>query len=101
IVDIAGRILKFEGTLIGVDEFDMKTFTLIPNPAHTEVRIASENDKIASIVVTDLKGSIIFSEENVGASEASLSVEQYSKGMYLVRITSEAGATSVQKLAIQ
>ncbi len=101
IVDIGGRVLKFEGTILDLDEFDLNSFTVTPNPANAEVRIASEKDTIASIVVTDLKGSVLYSEGSVRSLEATLSVENYSKGMYLVRITSEAGAVSVQKLAVQ
>lgn len=100
VVDIGGTIYQFTGSIIGVDDFEKLQFSMVPNPASAYVNLSFKTETIASVTITDIKGSILSSEENLNTSEKSISISALSKGMYLVRAISESGFTSIKKLII-
>lgn len=82
---------QFTGTL-SVADHRAGQFTLYPNPTRDVVRIASELS-IDKVTVTDLHGRIL-QELTVGDTEALVSLEHLSPGMYVVTVTSGGVARS-------
>ena len=103
LADIAGSIYKIEGGVIldNPDPQDSQLVSMVPNPASDSLYISVEEQRINSISIMDIKGSEIFSYNNISVSEKTISINSFSKGIYLVRITSENEASYVKKLVIK
>ena len=74
---------------------------MVPNPAREAISITSENQSIATIIISDLKGSVLISEENINSKNATVLLNGLSAGLYMTQIRSENGNTLVKKLIIQ
>ena len=62
-------------------------FSVFPNPANTNPVIrAKESELIQSVVVYNVLGREIFSQQNINRSEFVLPIENQSKGIYIVKI---------------
>ena len=102
VVSIGGSIFKIvDTTIIGTNDFNNPKSSIVPNPASDKVQISLENDIINSIKIIDLKGSVLLSVENISTSARTLSLENLSGGIYLVRIMSENGSTFIKKLVVE
>ena len=102
VVSIGGSIFKIvDTTIIGTNDFNNPESSIVPNPASDKVQISLENDIINSIKIIDLKGSVLLSVENISTSARTLSLENLSGGIYLVRIMSENGSTFIKKLVVE
>ena len=69
---------------------DQVALSLIPNPANDKIRINSHISGTLQII--DLNGQIVYSNMIKENSPEELSIAQYSKGIYLVRITNNKTA---------
>jgi len=101
IADLSGEIYRVTAEpLIGFDDFDQTKFTMIPNPASESVLLQIENNSFSKVIVTDVTGSVIISEENINSTQQILNVSQLQSGLYLVSIQSSSGETIVKKLVV-
>lgn len=104
IVDIAGSIYKIQGgVVIGTQDFNLENqLSLTPNPASDSIELRfNNNDIISAISILDLKGSVIYSEENISLSEKQISISHLSNGVYLVKTTTESGQSLIKKLVVK
>lgn len=101
ILDFSGSIYQIT-TLLGIDENNPleKLVILFPNPVSDSFTISMENDTISTIKISDIKGSLLF-EFDVNNSTKTISTNTLTQGIYLVRVTNNAGLTAVKKLVIQ
>jgi len=97
IVNYNGQISKIQGETLGTDDFDTINVSVYPNPANNRITVQMGQGNMDSISVVDLKGSVLYSEQNLGANSKEIDIEALSQGMYLVRITSVNG-TAIKKL---
>jgi hypothetical protein len=74
------------------------SITLSPNPAHGQVRIASESN-LKNVVVMDLTGNNVLSS-TLESTQASIDVSALATGIYFCKIETEQG-TKVQRLVIE
>ena len=97
IVNYSGQISKILGEVLSVDRIETISVRMYPNPANDKVTIQLDQGNMAGLSVMDLKGSVLYSEENIQATSKEINIESLSQGIYLVKITSEKGV-SVKKL---
>ncbi|MBT8255651.1 MAG: T9SS type A sorting domain-containing protein, partial [Bacteroidia bacterium] len=95
-----GTILKIQGEILGTNDVDSFEVRIYPNPAQDVVNLEIIGDSIQSLRLSDLKGSLLFSKEDLNSSSAQIDIKSLAAGIYLVRIQSETG-TVVKKLVIQ
>jgi glucose/arabinose dehydrogenase len=100
LVDLGGSIYQFTGSIIGTEDFENSEFSMVPNPASEYINLSFTAAAIASVTITDLKGSVLYAEENLNTGHKNISISGFSQGMYLVRAVSETGLVSVKKLVI-
>ncbi len=100
IVNYNGEINKIIGEKLGVDDLQTAVVSLFPNPAEDRVTIQTYDELLDSVQILDLKGSILYSEENIANQSKVIQTEDLSGGIYLVRINTENG-TAVEKLIIR
>ncbi len=98
LVNYSGAISKLVGEILSVDDFDANNISIYPNPAKNEVNIELINGTINAVSIMDLKGSVLFSSENISASSKLISTESLAVGIYLVSIENTDGTISVKKL---
>ncbi len=99
IVNAGGSIYKIAGGVLATEENILQnSISMVPNPSSGSVSLRIQNDALNSIQIIDLKGSILYSEENINASEKNLDISNFSNGLYFVRLVTESGKTAVQKL---
>ncbi|WP_040253673.1 PQQ-dependent sugar dehydrogenase [Psychroserpens mesophilus] len=100
IADITGSIHRVQGSILSVPEFEEQKVTMTPNPASDNLNINSDNNTINSISITDLKGSMLLSQQNISVSDKNIDISFLSKGIYLVKIEISNNTTTVKKLVV-
>lgn len=102
VVDISGNIYRIiDGSIAGVNDNDISSFQLVPNPASETVSIQLETATIQSIRVMSISGSVIISEDQVDGAQYQLVVSQLQAGLYLVSLQTDNGGQLVSKLVIR
>lgn len=101
-VSLSGTIYKVVGGQIAsTNDFNNNIFKLYPNPSNEIITIQSETELINDLKIFDFNGRLIFSKNVTPKQSRTIDVSKFSKGIYLLEITSEKGATSVKKLMVK
>lgn len=83
-------------SLLGVDENKLEAnFSVYPNPTNNFITIDAETS-ISRFELFDIQGRSVFSN-TPNVSTTTLSLENYSSGMYLLKVTTERGS-SIEKI---
>lgn len=102
IVDLGGDIYKIIQFQIGIEDFSTENILQIfPNPASDSITFSLKNDNLERIHILDIKGSLIFSEENISRPEKLIEVKSFNTGVYFAKIVSTSGHTFIKKIIIQ
>jgi hypothetical protein len=91
-----------ECTDIGIDENWVEGFKVYPNPNNGEFKISGSLKLTSevSIVITDLQGRVVLEDAvNGNVLDKSINLENVSKGIYLVKITSNSGSIT-EKISV-
>ena len=81
-------------TLVSVNENNVQTVSLYPNPVNEQVSFVLDND--AQVSVFDMTGRKV-SEMNASAGNAQLNVSELESGVYFVNFRYANGSTAVSK----
>ena len=100
--DEAGGLIR--AGVLGVNEMTITNFNVYPNPASDKVNVAFEaiNDAY-EIEMIDLQGRVLSAQTLTGLSGtqvASFDVNEFAKGSYLVKITTN-GVSQTQSVVIR
>lgn len=79
------------------DPFDQ--VYLYPNPADQYVNLVVDNGT-KSILITDISGRVVYEASNPIEKLIQIPVEEWSNGVYTIRITNEKSGTSVGRLSV-
>ncbi|MGJ8548119.1 T9SS type A sorting domain-containing protein [Winogradskyella wichelsiae] len=83
---------------LSINEFNVNTFSLYPNPTNTgSVTISSTNSEAMSVQVFDILGKQV---KNETLTNNTLNVANLKSGVYIVKIT-QNNATTTKKLVIK
>lgn len=96
-----GVIYKIVDSTLGVAENDTKAFNIYPNPAKSEVFIASNSMSTyaTGIEINDLNGKLLQSEKSESQPIRSVSTENLASGLYLLKVITNVGTIVTYKLA--
>jgi hypothetical protein len=89
--------------VVGIEQLDgSASVNLYPNPARTNVTIEmkSASAENVSMVISNLQGQIIWSEEGRNISHKTVNVSSFASGVYLLNVKTNTG-TSVYRLVIE
>ncbi|MBL4662466.1 MAG: choice-of-anchor B family protein [Flavobacteriaceae bacterium] len=87
ISDRAEGMLLVKAPELGVADFtNDESFAIYPNPANTTLNIVSKNVEIKSVRITNILGSIVYSEIQNAAESTIINISGYANGMYFVTI---------------
>ena len=88
-------------SLLGVDDSDLITFSMSPNPANTTLKIVlPSTNSTFRIDVFDVMGRAIFNNNIQNSHWSVVDVSSWSSGMYLVKITN-GNSTQTKRLIKQ
>lgn len=91
---------KLNGVISVEDVFEeeIPTFSLYPNPVDNQLNIAGDLSKLAEIQVFDLSGKLVYQT----LSMQQIDVSNLTRGMYLMHLKSENGASiQVEKIIVR
>lgn len=92
--------------IIAVNISESGVISVLPNPAHAFINIIFSDASLTGntvIEIFDSKGNIISSQTNNAAHGKNMyriNLDSYSKGIYAVKVTDEAGASSVKRFIV-
>ena len=75
---------------VGINENSLNSeFRIYPNPAVGGVTIDLGDLKNAQISIVNITGQEVYSQENVSESQTNISLKEFSKGIYFVKVQSD------------
>ncbi|WP_293871347.1 T9SS type A sorting domain-containing protein [Flavobacterium sp.] len=88
---------------LGNATFSADTISLYPNSTSELVSISNSNpnDKIATIVIYEISGKIIYTLNKNMLNTISIDVSHFAQGLYLVELSSESNTKITKKLLIK
>lgn len=83
--------------------FNVNTISMYPNPATNLVTITNNNsvEKISKVTIYEVSGKRIYSLNNDTLSTISIDVSHFSKGIYLVEVSSDTNSKITKKLVLK
>ena len=81
-----GFVLVKESGILNNTEFASTDFIIVPNPAQDQITVTSVNTELTEIIITDVMGKIMYSEESDKVDSSTINLSGFSEGMYFVRI---------------
>ncbi len=92
-------VLKTSSVDLVLENEKQTNVIVSPNPTADEF-IVSSQEAITEIIILDIMGKIIYQTKPNNSSSITLSVSNYSKGVYFINITTETGKTKTEKLIV-
>ena len=76
---------------------------LTPNPTSQKFTIAidAENILLENVEIIDLSGNVLQLNNKVNTSNLAFNIEDFTAGMYFVKVTTDEGKVAVRKLVVQ
>ncbi len=89
--------------VLNTSTFTQANVVIYPNPATSYVQVALNNsaENISTITLMDVLGKTILKQQQIGANQTIINTASLSKGIYLIKITSETNESVVKKMIIQ
>ncbi len=85
ISDRAQGFLLVKAPILGIDDINTGSqFTIFPNPTSNIITISSNQSPITSIVITDVLGKSVYSEDFIETVVKTFDISSFAKGMYFV-----------------
>lgn len=93
------KAISDEYLTLSDSNFDLKAFSVYPNPVKDILTIYNQNNKkIESLEVFDVFGKKIGCESVVEEGKTTINLSNFSNGVYVVKIRHEGGLTAIKAL---
>ncbi len=84
--------------LLNVSDFDAETnFAIYPNPASDQLTIETKGDPISEILILDVVGKLLYSEENLNSTLKNIDITSFSEGIYFVNVNNRITKKIIKK----
>ena len=93
-------IVYYDKAVTGINDAEKDGFQLYPNPSNGTVYLKSAGKKPYKVDVLNSNGGYLRSIQITAEGEQSINLQDLAKGVYLLKIYSEAG-TSLQKIILE
>lgn len=84
---------------LSLEEKAETSLVIFPNPTNSHISIES-NGLISYVEISDLNGHSLLRYENITGNELNFDMSTLQQGVYLVRIVSENGSSSVRQIQL-
>ncbi|MDL2313296.1 endonuclease [Bacteroidales bacterium OttesenSCG-928-B11] len=93
--ELAGKIFGADSVNVftpnGVKAYEEKCFTVAPNPAKEILVIRSDNEYVDHVLIVDMLGREMFSEQIETQGDFSIDLSAFSPGLYFIQISNKKG----------
>jgi photosystem II stability/assembly factor-like uncharacterized protein len=96
--ETSGGIYKFSGNLGLSNVADRQQISATPNPTSGMLQVSNSNANITDVVVFDILGKQVYSAQFNALNEVNLDLTPLKTGAYILKATSETGATQTLKI---
>lgn len=86
---------------VSVESKKVDIFCIYPNPVRSFINVEWESSLVKTIVIHDITGKVIFTENVENTNSKQISLANLSKGTYLVSLLGDGKKLGTQKLIIQ
>lgn len=98
----SGAVYKvIDDTPVSVDDNISAGFLIYPNPASSFISIDFANEDIQQVSLYDLTGKRMLTEQASGKNHISITVDGFSKGIYVVEIVKNNGTAHFRKIVVK
>ena len=88
-----------ENNELGINENQIPELTAYPNPADNSVNLRMNNGNIEKVFIYDLQGRVVFNyQESTNSKSVEVDLNDFQKGLYIIRVESHGGTVSSTKL---
>lgn len=94
--DTALYTYRYGTAFLGVEEQEMFSFELYPNPADDYIYLGFENEDATQIYVSDLQGKLLKTDQATGMTHL-LSLQDIPDGIYLLKVE-RSGKTEIRRI---
>jgi hypothetical protein len=77
--------------VFGMGELSRSVCKIYPNPSSRDVSFKLHKGSIQHIEIYDLGGRLVWSEVGMGSNQQTISIDNISKGVYMVRVLTQEG----------
>lgn len=81
-----GFVLVRESVILGNEDILASEVAIYPNPVSEQLTINMNDRLLSEIMITDVLGIIIYTDESINATNATIDLTAISEGVYFVRI---------------
>ena len=93
-----GGMYILRPSLLGTDDVDLSdSFRIVPNPATNRIDISATNAEINSVTVSNVMGSVLFSEELQSITQKTVDISSFAAGIYFVTINNNLTKKIIKK----
>jgi len=89
------NIYVYKGTPLGLNDFDLVSFKVFPNPAQDSWTVKTKNENMSSIQVFDILGKKVLSL-SPNSNEVKIEGSRLTTGLYFAHIKTSTGINSVK-----
>ena len=82
-------------------EIPVQDFVLYPNPTTNSITAIIPNDDIYSLSIYNVKGQLVYNQQNLKNIECIINTTTYSAGVYIINLTSTTGNTLTKRFIIK
>jgi hypothetical protein len=86
--------------ILATDGLSFSGVSIAPNPAKNWIAITSENERIQTVVLTDMMGNVSYKADEVNANEHTVSTTAFASGMYLLSLLNVNGKNACHRVVI-
>jgi len=86
------------GANVGINESVLNKVSIYPNPTSDVLNISTNSNELSKLTIKDISGKIVLSQKF--NTKVTISIENYSKGVYLIDIKNNLGTVS-EKISVQ
>ena len=87
-----------DASVLNLDDAETLIFNVSPNPTYGVINIKLENNEDSTVELFDLLGKKILTKEYNNLENVSLNIDYLASAIYLLKVTSEGGATNSVKI---
>ena len=94
-----GELVALPSATLGVEDFDINTFVMYPNPTASELNFeySTLDSNVFNVIITDTQGRTVVTN-TINASNQSMDVTNLSSGLYQVLIMDGNDLVGTKKL---
>ncbi|MBL4662324.1 MAG: choice-of-anchor B family protein [Flavobacteriaceae bacterium] len=96
--DRSGGFFLVRSSQLNINDFNANSsFAVYPNPASDKLTIKTNDNQIESILIVDVVGKVLYSEEALRTTHKNIDISSFSEGIYFVSVNNRITKKIIKK----